>query len=190
MVVDPPLSDKEFEEFCRVTDNVRIERTREGVIQVNAPAGGQTGSANALITARLFIWWMTHQQGSVFDSNTGFYLPDGSMLSPDASYVTSENLRGVALEGFPRLCPDFVMELRSKSDALRVAKEKMQRWIENGVALGWLVNPPERKVYVYSPHPGTRRAQVSTVTGKVVTGRGPVEGFVLDLEEVWARYQV
>lgn len=186
VVYDPPLSDPEFEEFCRTTDNVRIERNREGVIEVNPPAGGETGSANAEISRQLGNWWITHRRGLVFDSSAGFYLPDGSMLSPDAAYVGAEKLKGVPrgeLKSFPRLCPDFVIELRSESDSLPAAKEKMKRWIENGVALGWLVSPPERQVYTFSPK------RMIAFEGPIVYGQGPVDGFELNIMEVWSRYQ-
>ncbi len=75
------------------------------------------------------------------DPHATFFLPDGSMLSPDASYVLPAKLKGLTkdkLTGFPYLCPDFVIELLSKSDSVPKAKQKMERWIENGAALGWL----------------------------------------------------
>jgi len=188
LTLDPPLTDAEFEALCRDNDNVQIERTREGVIRMNPPSGGLTGDGNAEIIRQLRNWWMVHRQGRVFDSNTGFYLPDSSMLSPDAAYVVADKLKGLTkaqLTGFPRLCPDFVIELLSESDSLAKAKSKMELWIENGATLGWLVSPYERKVYVYRA--GSRR---SAVLGKSVSGVGPVEGFTFDLEEVWRCYEV
>jgi Uma2 family endonuclease len=133
------LTDAEFEALCRDNDNVQIERTREGVIRMNPPAGGLTGDGNAEIIRQLRNWWMVHRRGRVFDSNTGFYLPDSSMLSRDAAYVGANKLKGLTrtqLTGFPRLCPDFVIELLSESDSLARAKSKMELWIENGATLG------------------------------------------------------
>jgi Uma2 family endonuclease len=188
LTLDPPLTDSEFEALCRGNENVQIERTKEGVIRMNPPAGGLTGDGNAEIIRQLRNWWLVHREGRVFDSNTGFYLPDNSMLSPDAAYVGANKLKGMTkaqLTGFPRLCPDFVIELLSESDSLAKANSKMELWIENGAALGWLVSPYERKVHVYQP--GIRRKAVS---GKSVSGVGPVQGFTLDLEEVWHCYEV
>jgi Uma2 family endonuclease len=87
--------------------------------------------------------------------------------------------------GFPRLCPDFVIELLSPTDSLAKTQEKMQRWIENGVQLGWLIDPYSRKVYVHAP--GTPQA---TVVDSAVHGSGPVAGFVLDLARVWRCYEL
>ena len=188
LVLDPPLTDAELEALCRENDNVQIERTREGVIHMNPPAGGFTGNGNAEIIRQLGNWATTHEEGRFFDSNSGFYLPDSSMLSPDAAYVLPESLKGLAetdFTGFPRLCPDFVIELLSPTDRLARTQVKMKRWIENGVQLGWLIDPYSRKVYVYAP--GTPRA---TVVDSAVQGGGPVRGFVLDLARVWRCYEL
>ena len=152
------------------------------------PTGGFTGKGNARINGQLYSWWKTHRNGEIFDSSTGFFLPDGSMLSPDASYVLPKKLKGLKkddLTGFPYLCPDFVIELLSKSDSVPKAREKMERWLENGVALGWLIDPYKKKVYVYEPG-----HKASAVSGKAVRGSGPVEGFSLDLEELWHSYEI
>ena len=188
LVLDPPLTDAELEELCRANDIVQIERTREGVIQMNPPAGGLSSRSNFEISRQLGAWWIVHERGEVFDSSGGFYLPDGSMLSPDAAYVLPETLKGLTeddLTGFPRLCPDFVIELLSASDNLTATKVKMQRWIENGAKLAWLVDPYGRKVYVYSPG-----VAPLTVSDSTVRGTGPVEGFVLDLARVWRGFRV
>ena len=188
LVLDPPMTDAEFEELCRANDNVQIERTREGVIHMNPPAGGISSRSNFEISRQLGAWWIVHERGEVFDSSGGFYLPDGSMLSPDAAYVLPETLKGLTdddLTGFPRFCPDFVIELLSASDNLTATKVKMQRWIENGAKLAWLVDPYGRKVYVYSP--GVVPLAVSDSN---VRGTGPVEGFVLDLTRVWRGFRV
>ena len=127
LVLDPPLTDVEFEALCAANDAVHFERTREGEILMHSPAGGFTGRGNAEIVAQLYSWWKTHRRGRVLDSSGGFFLPDGSMLSPDASYVLPEQLKGLTkddLTGFPRLCPDFVVELLSISDSLPRPREK------------------------------------------------------------------
>ena len=110
------------------------------------------------------------------------------MLSPDASYVLPKRLKGLTrddLTGFPRLCPDFIIELLSISDSLPKAQQKMERWIENGATLGWLIDPYKKKVYIYEPD---RKAPA--VSGNTVQGNGPVEGFTLDLDELWRCYEI
>jgi Uma2 family endonuclease len=188
LVLDPPLTDAELEALCAASDWFSFERTREGEILMHPPAGGFTSDGNAEIVSQLRSWWKTHRRGRVFDSSGGFFLPDGSMLNPDASYVLPQTLRGVdkeQLTGFPRLCPDFVVELLSISDSLSKAQQKMERWIENGAALGWLIDPYKKKVYVYQPE-----REAAAVSGNAIQGQGPVEGFALDLDELWRCYEI
>ncbi len=42
---------------------------------------------------------------------------------------------------FAPLCPEFVVEIRPKTDNIADLKKKMQAWIRNGVQLAWLVDP-------------------------------------------------
>jgi Uma2 family endonuclease len=187
-VLDPPLTDAELVALCIASEWFRLERSREGKILMHPPTGGLTSNGNAEISYQLLLWWKTHRRGRVFDSNGTFFLADSSMLSPDASYVLPNKLKGLTkdeLTGFPRLCPDFVIELLSISDNLPKVQEKMERWIENGATLGWLIDPYEKKVHVYVPG-----SKPSIAFGNAVRGQGPVEGFTLDLDEVWRCYEV
>jgi Uma2 family endonuclease len=187
LLLDPPMTDEEFEVLCRENDNVQFERTKEGAIRMKPPAGGWTSSGNFEINRQLGAWWITHERGKAFDSSGGFRLPDGSTLSPDASYLTEKRLKKLpkgALRGFPKVCPDFVIELLSESDTLEGLKSKMADWISNGTLLAWLIDPYERQVFVYRPG-----KQPDRVTGRKVTGEGPVEGFELDLARVWRCYE-
>jgi Uma2 family endonuclease len=188
LVVDPPMSDAEFEAFCLQNDVVHLERTSEGVIRMNAPTGMDTACANSEINGRLFIWWSKHQRGQVVaDSSGGFYLPDSSILSPDAAYMLSKTQKqktGKKRTAFFPVCPDFVIELLSKSDSLAETQVKMDRWIANGVQLGWLIDPYQRKVFIYEPS-----VEMSSFAGKILKGRGPVKGFNLDLTRIWRYYE-
>jgi Uma2 family endonuclease len=187
LALDPPISDEEFETLCRESDNVRLERTKEGTVRMNPPTGGWTGSGNHEINRQLGNWWVEHGDGRVFDSSTGFRLADGSTLSPDASYLSGERLRSLppgGLRGFPRVCPDFVIELRSESDALEDLHQKMADWVANGAQLAWLIDPEARRVFAHRPG-----RTVEVITDDVVSGEGPVDGFVLDLTRVWHCYE-
>jgi Uma2 family endonuclease len=188
VVLNPPLSDAEFEGLCAANDLIRFERTREGEILLNPLSGGFTSEGNSEIVAQLHSWWKTHRRGWVLDSGGTFYLPDGSILNPNASHVVPNKLQGRTKEdltGFPRLCPDFVVELLSTSDSLPKTQQKMERWIENGATLGWLIDPYKKKVYVYEPD-----CKATAVSGDAVQGSGPVEGFTLDLDELWRCYEI
>ena len=187
LVLDPPLTNEEFEALCRKNDAIRFERTKEGAIRMLAPAGGWTSRGNQEIARQLGNWGAEHERGYVFDSSGGFRLPDGSTLSPDASYLSQERLKRLPkgeLRSFPRVCPDFVIELLSELDTLERLKSKMADWISNGALLVWLIDPYERQVFVYRPGQPAER-----VTGPNVTGEGPVHGFELDLARVWKCYE-
>jgi len=187
LVLDPPMTDQEFEELCRGNDNVQFERTKEGAVRMQAPAGGWTSRGNFEINRQLGAWWITHERGYVFDSSGGFRLPDRSTLSPDAAYLSEERLSNLTedeLSSFPPVCPDFVIELLSKSDRLEGLQSKMAEWISNGALLGWLIDPYEREVFVYRPGRESER-----VTGSKITGDGAVEGFELDLARVCRCYE-
>jgi Uma2 family endonuclease len=187
IVLSPPLSDDEFERMSMQCDNASLERSKEGAIIVNAPAGGMTSDGNAEIIHQLRAWWKQHRRGRALDCNCGFFLPDGSCLSPDAAYVTAEQLAGLTrsqLARFLRLAPAFVIELVSESDRLTEAIAKMESWMANGVKLGWLVDPYARQIRIYEAG-----AQPHIESGSTVAGSGPVQGFVFDAEEVWRCYQ-
>jgi len=182
------MSDEEFEVFCMKNEDVRIERTREGAIQMHPPAGIPGDDGNSEINRQFRNWWDVHQKGRVLGSNAGFFLLDGSMMSPDAAYVTAQQLTGVTrkqLTGFLRVCPAFVIELLSPSDSLAKTGEKMERWIANGAQLGWLIDPSRQMITIYQA--GRETVESSTLK---VDGSGPVEGFTLDLGKVWRCYEV
>lgn len=148
--LDPRITEAEFEALCQGNvSGIRPELKKYGIVQMNPPGGGWTGSASAEITGQLGNWSATHEKGRAFASCAGFRLPDGSILSPDASYVSEERLRTLpkgGLRGFPRVCPDFVIELVSEFDSLPTVEEKMNDWIANGARLAWMVDPYQRQV--------------------------------------------
>jgi Uma2 family endonuclease len=188
LVVDPPMTDEELEVLCLRSDTVQIERTREGVIRMHAQTGGFTGHGNTEILRQLGNWWTKHKRGRVFDSNTGFFLADGSLLSPDAAHVLPEQLKGLTktdLARMPRLCPAFVVELLSNLDSLVDTRKKMECWVENGAQLAWLVDPYRRRFEIYEAG-----AAVVSVHETLVQGSGPVEGFVLDVASVWSCFEI
>ncbi|HEY6851714.1 MAG TPA: Uma2 family endonuclease [Terracidiphilus sp.] len=187
LVLDPPMSDDEFEALCLENDNVQFERTKEGAIRMNPSAGGWTSSGNFEINRQLGAWWKTHKRGRCFDSSGGFRLPDGSTLSPDASYLSENRLRQLpkgALRGFPHACPDFVIELLSESDTLSTLQSKMTDWIANGAEFAWLIDPYDRQVFVYRS-----KSALERFIGEQLAGEGPVQGFTLNLSDVWDCYQ-
>jgi Uma2 family endonuclease len=148
------LSDEKFYQLCQDNRDLRFERNDQGDLVIMPPTGGETGSINAKITVKLGIWAEKNGSGVFFDSSTGFTLPNGAARSPDAAWIPWEKwnpLTPKQREGFVPLCPDFVIELRSKSDSLKSLQAKMEEYIENGTRLGWLINRQDRKVEIYRP---------------------------------------
>ena len=179
------LSDDAYLAFCHANPDLRVERTSEGEIVIVPPAGGESSYRNSKVTAQLERWADKDGRGQSFDSSVQFMLPDESALSPDAAWVSNEMLRKLTRQQrkeFLALCPEFVVEVRSPSDRLKSAKEKMELWISNGVQLAWLIDGDAKTVYVYRP---TRPVQTYRSILKLA-GEGPVAGFVLQLRRIWA----
>jgi len=178
------MTDEEFLQFCGANPELRIERTSQGDLVVMSPAGGKTGNRNLKLATRLGIWAEADGTGVAFDSSTGFILPNGAERSPDAAWVSRSRwhqLTEKQQEGFPPLCPDFVVELRSPTDALSDLQAKMDEYMANGAQLGWLIDPFEKRVYVYQPgEPAACLDHPETVSGDPL-----LRGFSLRLDEVW-----
>ena len=178
------MSDDQFFEFCQANRDVRIERNARGEIIIMPPTGWETGSKNAEIIIQLGVWAKKDGRGKSADSSTGYKMPNGAVMSPDASWILKERLEKVApskRRKFLPVAPDFVIELRSASDSLSKLKAKVEEYIENGVPLGWLINPIERKIYVYRPN---EKIEVLENPARV-SGEPLLQGFTLDLKEIW-----
>lgn len=182
--VSQKMSDHEFFEFCQLNQDWRIERASEGDLVIMPPTGGQTGRINFTLNVLFGIWVEADGSGVGFDSSTGFTLPNGAKRSPDLAWVKRsrwEALTEEEREEFPPLCPDFVVEIRSRSDALNILHAKMQEYLANGSQLGWLLDPTEKKVYIYRPS-----AEVCCIENpKTVSGDPVLPGFILDLQRLW-----
>lgn len=178
------MSDELFYQLCQDNEDLRLELTADGDLIIMAPTGGVMGSRNADITTQLTIWAKRDGTGLSFDSSTMFCLPNGAKRSPDGSWMSRERWDGLSQEErdkFVPLCPDFVLESRSPSDSLPFLQEKMDEYISNGAALGFLLDPKAKRVYVYRPgHPVESLDNLPTLSGDPV-----LPGFVLDLKDIW-----
>ena len=174
------MDDDAFFGWCQENENLSIERTAEGEIEIMAPAGWESGSRNNEISYHLTAWAKRDGKGIASDSSTGYILPNRAERSPDASWTLKERLRNVPAEArrrFLPLCPDFVIDLRSPSDSLTKLQTKMEEYLANGASLGWLIDPMERTVHVYRPD-----ADPEVLNNpSSIAGEGPVSGFLLEL---------
>ena len=178
------MSDQQFFALCQLNRDLRIERTCQGDLVILPPTGSETGNINFKLTGAFCHWVDADGTGVGFDSSTGFTLPNGAKRSPDLAWVKRsrwEALTKEQREAFAPLCPDFVAELRSPSDALAYVQAKMQEYLDNGAQLGWLIDPIEKKVYVYRP-----QAPVACLDHpQAVSGDPVLPGFVLEMGNVW-----
>jgi Uma2 family endonuclease len=178
------MTDDEFFALCQLNRDLRFERTSQGDIIIMSPTGAETGIRNSSITGQLYIWAKRDGTGVVFDSSTGFKLPNGADRSPDAAWIPRSRLATLTAEQKERflpLCPDFVVELLSPTDTLAVTQAKMDEYIENGAQLGWLIDPEMRRIHAYRP------LQAVVIKENLLeTSADPeLPGFVLDLREIW-----
>lgn len=178
------MSDHDFFEFCQLNRDWRLELTSEGDLIIMPPTGGEAGRRNFNLTMLFGIWAEANGAGICFDSSTGFTLPNGAKRSPDLAWVKRSRWEGLTeeeREEFPPLCPDFVVEIRSRSDALNTLLAKMREYLANGAQLGWLIDPLERKAYIYCPS-----AEVYCLENpKTISGDPVLPGFILDLRRLW-----
>lgn len=178
------MTDEQFFDFCQANSDLRIERNSQGEIIIMPPTFSETGAINFNLAIEFGNWAKKDGTGKGFDSSTGFVLPNGAVRSPDLSWIKLERWNALTAKQrakFAHICPDFVVELRSKSDSLSKLKEKMQEYIENGVSLGWLIDATTRKVYVYLSD-----RQVETLENPPeISGEPVLKGFVLNLKEIW-----
>ena len=146
------LTDEQFYRLCQMNRNWQFERNARGELIIMPPVGGVSGNREAGLIAEVYNWNRQTNLGRVFSSSTIFRLPKGGDRSPDVAWVKLErwqNLTEEEQEKFPPICPDFVIELRSRTDSLKSLQEKMQEYLNSGLLLGWLINPQDEKVEIY-----------------------------------------
>ena len=178
------LSDEDLLRLSLDNHPYKLERTAQGEITVMTPVGGIGGTQETYVASQLFLWAEDTGRGIAFGSNTGFNLPDGSCLAPDAAWLSLPRWRALTPEeqaGYPPLCPEFVIEIRSRSDARPTLEAKMQLWMQNGAELAWLLDPANREVILYRPD-----TDPETISAPdQLAGTGSVEGFTLNTGRLW-----
>jgi Uma2 family endonuclease len=177
------LTDDLFLTICQANPDVKFEQNSNGDFVIVAPTGGETGSYNSEINADFVIWKREKKLGIVFDSSTCFKLPNGAKRSPDVAWITQDRWNALAPEDrkkFPPISPDFVLELVSPSDDLADVQAKMREYIENGVRLGWLIDPESKLVEIYRPG----QAVEVLHSPKTLSGEDVLPGFELKLDQV------
>src|ERR1044071_5061680 len=179
------VTPEQFEQLCAEYDDLRLELTSTGELIVMTGTGPRTGRRNSNLTRQLDIWTENDGSGLCFDSSTIFALPNRARRSPDASWVSRERwdrLSESQKDSFSPICPDFVAELRSKSDRLPTLLNKMSEYMANGASLGWMIDPSKRRVYVYRPN----EEVVILDDPETISGDPLLPGFELNLSKIWS----
>lgn len=174
------LTDEQFWRLCQQNRDWQLERSAKGDLIVMSPVGGKSGNTEADLITDLNLWNRQTSLGKVFSSSTIFKLPGGGDRSPDAAWVKLERWEALSeeeQEKFPPICPDFVIELRSRTDQLKPLQEKMQEYINSGLLLGWLINPQDKQVEIYRPN----RAVEIVKFPIDLSGEEVLPGFILKL---------
>ena len=182
-IVADEMSEDEFFYFCQQNANLRIEREADKKIIILEPTGNESGHYESEVIYQLTDWNIKKSEikGIAFSSSTGFTMPTGAVKSPDASWLPLDKwlqLPAADRKKFTHVCPYFVAEVRPDSDNLAYLQKKMLEWIENGVKLGWLIDPKTKTSYIYRAD-----GSIETVRGfdKKLSGEDVLKGFELDL---------
>lgn len=182
MVQTISISDQELMQLSSMNPELRFERNADGSLVTMPPTGGISGNREAKAMIHLGIWAESNDGGECFSSSTGFKLPNGAVRWPDTALIAKGRLPDNWDQGedeFITVVPDFVIEIRSKSDALRTLQAKMQEYIENGVRLAWLIDRKNQQAFAYRAD-GTITQYPKTAT---LDGETVAPGFQLKLAE-------
>ncbi|MDX2231113.1 MAG: Uma2 family endonuclease [Leptolyngbyaceae cyanobacterium bins.349] len=178
------MTDDQFWELCQANPSIKFERNATGALIILAPTGGETGNDNFELTTDFGIWNRQTQLGVGFDSSTCFKLPNKAQRSPDVAWVTRDRWAALSpadRQRFPPIAPDFVLELVSPSDDLTDVQAKMREYRENGVRLGWLIDPETKRVEIYRQGQAVQVLQAP----ETLSGEDVLPGFVLNLATLW-----
>jgi len=178
------FTDEQFFDFCVQNRNMRIERDSNKLIYIMMPTFSETGRRNSAIVFQLESWNKQSELGYCFNSSAGFTLPNGAMRAADVAWISKERwdkLSQQEKDRFAHICPDFVIELRSKSDYLKGLQDKMKEWMDNGCRLAWLIDFEEKKVHVYR---NDKSVEIIDSFDNKISGEDVLNGFELDLNKI------
>jgi Uma2 family endonuclease len=177
------LSDEQFETVCRKHPDLQFELSAKGDLIIMPPTLPDTGWKNSRLTRRVGNW-TENNTGIEFDSSTIFTLKNGAKRSPDVAWITLEkwnSFTDAEKKKVSKITPDFVIELRSSTDSIKTLQAKMREYIENGVSLGWLIDPENKRVHIYRVNGEVEVLQ----NPQIVSGEDVLVGFELNVQEIF-----
>lgn len=179
-----PLTSEEMEQFCATNKPMRVERDSNGELIVMTPVNSDGGWLENEVNLELGIWARRDGRGRSFGPTAGFTLPDTSVRAADAAWVSLSRWQALTRDQqqtYAPICPEFVIEIRSRTDRLPPLEAKMEMWIANGTELAWLIDPQRKVVAIYRPGNTPEVLQEPTS----VQGTGPMAGFELIMAGIW-----
>jgi Uma2 family endonuclease len=181
-----PLSDEELLAFCASNNGLDIESDADGSIRIMTPAGPESSELNQLLATDLKIWARQNNNGTVFGPDLGIRFPDKVMRGPDVAWLSADRWNAYKQAskdrpGFLPFCPEFIAELRSRTDRASKIEAKMEFWMSRGAQLGWLVDPLRKLAMIYRPE---REPEILSQPDALV-GDGPIAGFRIEMHEFW-----
>ncbi|MFN6153579.1 MAG: Uma2 family endonuclease [Dolichospermum sp.] len=174
------LSDDQFYQLCQINEYYKFEQTAKDELIILPPSNLITGNREAELNGNLMIWNRQTKLGKVFSSSTVFTLPNGGKRSPDVAWIANERWDSLTIqekEKFAKICPDSVIELRSRTDSLSQLQEKMQEYLNSGLRLGWLIDPQNQQVEIYRQNQSVEIVSLPTS----LSGENVLPGFILEL---------
>ena len=178
------ITEDQLLQLCSDNGDLRIELTANRELIIMPPNGLEGSWQEGELYLQVGNWAKQDGTGRAFGPNAGYTLPNGAVRAPDASWMPLSRWESLNRENqtkFGHTFPDFAIELRSLSDSLRDVQDKMLEYMENGVRLGLLVDPQNRRVHVYrSGQPVEILEEPAAVSADPV-----LPGFVLDLSVIW-----
>jgi Uma2 family endonuclease len=180
-----PLSELELMAFSRRNGPYRIEQNAIGELEIMSPAGSEGGRREQFVI-RMLGNWAEKYGGACFSSNAGFTMRDKSVRSPNASWIDQARWDAIPeadQEGYVSACPDFLVEILSKTDSRSKLEEKMEMWIANGARLAWMIDPFATEILIYRPGKESERL----LRPEWIEADTVVPGFRLETSRLWAK---
>ena len=180
-----PITDEQFEQLCAQNRDTKFEITSQGELIVMSPTGSESGRQNAELLTQISIWNRQTKLGVVFDSSTGFTLPNSAKRSPDVSWIKRSRWDELTMKQkrkFAPIAPDFLLELLSPNDRLSDVQRKMSEYQECGVKLGWLIYPDETRVEIYR----LGKEVEILASPQTLSGEDLMPGLIVELDEIFA----
>ena len=174
------LSDDQFYQLCQINEDWKLEQTAKGELIIMPPVGAISGNRESDFNGYIWLWNRQTKLGKVFSSSTVFTLPNGGKRSPDVAWIVNERWESLNIqekEKFAKICPDFIIELRSRTDSLSRLQEKMQEYLDSGLGLGWLIDPQNQQVEIYRQNQTVEIVSLPTT----LSGEDVLPGFILEL---------